>query len=157
MAVTDLDLGRYKLGWSDAEDYVFKPKRGLDTDMLHEMSWMKGEPDWMLTNRLKSFEHFALIASALNHKGLWDEDDGLYYDVLHLADGSSFPLRAHSLVSLIPLFAVTTFGPNTMERLPEFTRRTEWFHPQPRRSRGRGPAYPRPEPFRLADAVDRQP
>ena len=30
MAVTDLDLGRYKLGWSDAEDYVFKPKRGLN-------------------------------------------------------------------------------------------------------------------------------
>src|SRR4051794_34254789 len=58
MAVQDLDLGRYKLGWSDEEDYVYKPKRGLDTDMLNEMSWMKGEPDWMLQNRLKSFEHF---------------------------------------------------------------------------------------------------
>ena len=58
MAVQDLDLGRYKLGWSDEEDYVFKPKRGLDTDMLNEMSWMKGEPDWMLQNRLKSFQHF---------------------------------------------------------------------------------------------------
>src|SRR6187397_1680489 len=58
MAVADLDLGRYKLGWSDAEDYVFKPKRGLDEDMLREMSWMKGEPDWMLKNRLKSYQHF---------------------------------------------------------------------------------------------------
>ena len=58
MAVTDLDLGRYKLGWSDAEDYVFKPKRGLDTDILNEMSWMKGEPDWMLKNRLKSLRAF---------------------------------------------------------------------------------------------------
>ena len=54
MAVADLDLGRYKLGWSDAEDYVFKPKRGLNEDIVREMSWMKGEPDWMLDNRLKS-------------------------------------------------------------------------------------------------------
>ena len=38
----------YKLGWSDAEDYVFKPKRGLNEDIIREMSWMKGEPDWML-------------------------------------------------------------------------------------------------------------
>ena len=48
MASTDLDLGRYKLGWSDEEDYVFKPKKGLNEDIVREMSWMKGEPDWML-------------------------------------------------------------------------------------------------------------
>ncbi|MCU1500001.1 MAG: FeS assembly protein SufB, partial [Acidimicrobiales bacterium] len=58
MAVTDLDLGRYKLGWSAAEDYVFKPKRGLNIDIVQEMSWMKGEPDWMLKNRLKSLKAF---------------------------------------------------------------------------------------------------
>ncbi|HEY4375558.1 MAG TPA: Fe-S cluster assembly protein SufB [Acidimicrobiales bacterium] len=58
MAVTDLDLGRYKLGWSDAEDYVFKPKRGLSEDIIREMSWMKGEPDWMLTERMKSYKAF---------------------------------------------------------------------------------------------------
>jgi Fe-S cluster assembly protein SufB len=58
MAVTDLDLGKYKLGWSDAEEYVFKPKRGLDEDMLREISWMKGEPDWMRDFRLKSYRHF---------------------------------------------------------------------------------------------------
>ena len=58
MAVTDLDLGRYKLGWSDAEDYVFKPKKGLSTDIVNEMSWMKGEPDWMRDYRLKSLKHF---------------------------------------------------------------------------------------------------
>ena len=54
MAVTDLDLSKYKLGWSDAEDYVFKPKKGLNEDIVREMSWMKGEPDWMLDFRLKS-------------------------------------------------------------------------------------------------------
>ncbi len=60
MASTDLglDLGRYKLGWSDAEDYVFKPKRGLTEDIIKEMSWMKGEPDWMRDYRLKSYQHF---------------------------------------------------------------------------------------------------
>src|SRR5207248_5370344 len=40
MAVTDLDLGKYKLGWSDAEAYSFKPKRGLDEDLLREITWM---------------------------------------------------------------------------------------------------------------------
>jgi hypothetical protein len=76
---------------------------------------------------IKFFEHFVLIASALNDKGLWDEQDGFYYDVLKLADGSSLPLRAHSMVGLIPLFAVTTLGPRTLSRLPEFTRLSEWF------------------------------
>ncbi len=58
MAVTDLDLGRYKLGWSDAEEYVFKPKRGLSADIVNEMSWMKGEPDWVRDRRLKALRHF---------------------------------------------------------------------------------------------------
>ena len=75
----------------------------------------------------KFFEHFALIASALNDKGLWNEEDGFYYDVFHFADGRMEPLRAHSLVGLVPLFAVSTIGPDTMGGLPEFTARTEWF------------------------------
>jgi Fe-S cluster assembly protein SufB len=60
MATTDLglDLGRYKLGWSDKEDYVFKPKKGLNRAIIDEMSWMKGEPRWMLDFRLKSYERF---------------------------------------------------------------------------------------------------
>ena len=53
-----LDLGRYKLGWSDVEDYVFKPKKGLSEEIVREMSWMKGEPDWMRDFRLKSLRHF---------------------------------------------------------------------------------------------------
>ena len=76
---------------------------------------------------IKFFEHFALIASALNSRGLWNEEDGFYYDVLHLADGSRQPLRALSMVGLIPMFAVTTLGPETMARLPEFMRRADWF------------------------------
>ena len=53
-----LDLSRYKLGWSDEENYVFKPKRGLNTDIVQEMSWMKSEPDWMRNFRLKSLSRF---------------------------------------------------------------------------------------------------
>ncbi len=59
MATTELDLGRYKLGWSDADDYyVYKPKRGLSEDVVKEMSWMKGEPQWMTDRRLKALRHF---------------------------------------------------------------------------------------------------
>jgi Fe-S cluster assembly protein SufB len=61
MATTaqELDLGRYQLGWSDAEDfYVFKPKKGINEDIVREMSWMKGEPDWMTQRRLKAFRYF---------------------------------------------------------------------------------------------------
>ena len=76
---------------------------------------------------IKFFEHFALIGSALNEKGLWNEEDGFYYDLLHFDDGRMEPLRAHSLVGLVPLFAVSTIGPATMARLPDFTTRTDWF------------------------------
>jgi len=59
MATTELDLGRYKLGWSDADDYyVYKPKRGLSAEVVKEMSWMKGEPQWMTDRRLKALRHF---------------------------------------------------------------------------------------------------
>jgi len=60
MTATDLglDLSRYKLGWSDEENYVFKPSKGLNEDVIREMSWMKGEPDWMRDFRLKSYDRF---------------------------------------------------------------------------------------------------
>ena len=41
MAVVDLDLGRYKLGWADDEDFVFRPEKGLTTDVIDQMSWWK--------------------------------------------------------------------------------------------------------------------
>ncbi|HXB36926.1 MAG TPA: Fe-S cluster assembly protein SufB, partial [Acidimicrobiales bacterium] len=58
MATTDLDLGRYQLGWSDEEDYVFKPKKGLNESIVREMSEMKGEPDWMRSFRLRALKNF---------------------------------------------------------------------------------------------------
>jgi hypothetical protein len=76
----------------------------------------------------KFFEHFALIAAAMNQKeGLWDEDEGFYFDVLRLPGGASVPVKVHSVVGLIPLFAVTTLGAATLERLPDFADRMRWF------------------------------
>ncbi|MGZ4318786.1 MAG: MGH1-like glycoside hydrolase domain-containing protein [Gaiellaceae bacterium] len=75
----------------------------------------------------KFFEHFALIASALNDKGLWDDEDGFYYDLLHLGDGRHLPLRARSVVGLLPLTAVTRLRQATLDLLPDFAVRVEWF------------------------------
>ena len=59
MTTVDIDLGAYQLGWHDSEaDYVFKPRKGLDEDIIRTMSTMKGEPDWMLQFRLKSYQRF---------------------------------------------------------------------------------------------------
>ena len=56
----------------------------------------------------KFFEHFTYIASATRTQGLWDEEDGFFYDVLHLQDGTDLPIRAISMVGLVSLFAVTS-------------------------------------------------
>ena len=58
MSNTEIDIGRYQLGWSDEEDYVFKPKKGLNEEIVREMSAMKGEPAWMLEFRLKALTRF---------------------------------------------------------------------------------------------------
>ncbi len=58
MTTVDLDLGKYQLGWSDEEDYVFKPRKGLNEELLREISAMKGEPEWMLEFRLKAYQRF---------------------------------------------------------------------------------------------------
>ncbi len=77
----------------------------------------------------KFFEHFVAIVDAMNHMdghGLWDEEDGFYYDRLH-CEGRSIPLKVRSLVGLIPLIAVETVEAEDMQRLPGFTQRAEWF------------------------------
>src|ERR1700724_4315491 len=59
--------------------------------------------------------------------GLWNEEDGFFYDVLKLPDGSQFPMKIRSMVGLIPLFAVETLEPEMLDRLPGFRKRLEWF------------------------------
>jgi Fe-S cluster assembly protein SufB len=52
------ELGQYKYGFSTAENFVFKSRRGLDEEVVNQISTMKGEPEWMLKYRLKALEHF---------------------------------------------------------------------------------------------------
>ncbi|MGB3305395.1 MAG: Fe-S cluster assembly protein SufB [Thermomicrobiales bacterium] len=56
--VAQVDIGDYKYGFSDKEDYVFKSKKGLTRKVVEEISYMKNEPDWMREFRLKSLDHF---------------------------------------------------------------------------------------------------
>jgi hypothetical protein len=58
---------------------------------------------------------------------LWDEADQFYYDELNLPDGPMIKLKVRSMVGLIPLFAVETLEPDLLEKLPNFTRRLNWF------------------------------
>jgi Glycosyl hydrolase family 63 C-terminal domain len=78
----------------------------------------------------KFFEHFLYIASAMNQlgdHGLWDEQDGFFYDWLRLPNGHKSPMRVRSMVGLIPLFAVTTLDPARLDKMPGFKRRMNWF------------------------------
>jgi hypothetical protein len=80
----------------------------------------------------KFWEHFLSIAHAINHlgqdsEGMWNEEDGFFYDVLYMPDGSHVPLKVRSAVGLIPLFGVETLEPRLMDRFPGFKRRVEWF------------------------------
>jgi hypothetical protein len=77
----------------------------------------------------KLFEHFVAIADAMNTlggTGLWDEQDGFYYDRVH-TDGRVIPVRTRSMVGLIPLFAVEVLEDDVIERLPGFRKRLHWF------------------------------
>ncbi|MEO8189259.1 MAG: glucosidase [Acidobacteriota bacterium] len=77
----------------------------------------------------KFFEHFVAITDAMNSlggTGLWDEQDGFYYDQIH-ADGQSIPLRLRSIVGLVPLFAVEILDQTSIDKLPGFKKRLQWF------------------------------
>ena len=77
----------------------------------------------------KFFEHFIGITDAMNSlggTGLWDEQDGFYYDQLKV-DGQQIPLRTRSLVGLIPLIAVEVIETSQIEKMPGFKKRMEWF------------------------------
>ena len=77
----------------------------------------------------KFFEHFIRIAHAMNTldgTGLWDEQDGFYYDRLH-CDGTATPMRVRSLVGIIPLLAVDVLEDRVIDRLPNFRKRMRWF------------------------------
>lgn len=77
----------------------------------------------------KFFEHYVAIAEAMNTlhgTGLWEKEDGFYYDHLY-RDGRSTAMRVRSLVGLIPLCTNVIIHESTLARLPSFQRRMNWF------------------------------
>ena len=69
-------------------------------------------------------DHFLWIAEAMNrmggqNMGLWDEEDGFYYDVLRMPDGRAVPLKVRSMVGLLPLCATTVIEKYQRERVPK--------------------------------------
>jgi len=77
----------------------------------------------------KFFEHFIAIADAINSMGgmgLWDEEDGFYYDQLRVGNMTT-PMKVRSMVGLIPLIAVEVLEQDAVDRLPGFKRRLDWF------------------------------
>jgi Glycosyl hydrolase family 63 C-terminal domain len=77
----------------------------------------------------KFFEHFVAISDAMNSlggDGLWNEEDGFYYDEIRTGD-QSLPLRLRSIVGVIPLLAVAVLEEDTIQRLPGFSSRLQWF------------------------------
>lgn len=77
----------------------------------------------------KFFEHYVAIAEAMNSlhgTGLWDEEDGFYYDHLSVNE-KSHPMKIRSLVGLIPLCTSVILRDETILKLPSFNRRMNWF------------------------------
>jgi hypothetical protein len=73
------------------------------------------------------FEHFVLIAEALNELGLWCPDDRFFYDALCHPGAPPLLMRIQSVVGLTSLFAVSIIDKAALQHLPDFVRRTEWF------------------------------
>jgi len=78
----------------------------------------------------KFCEHFVHIAESLNYfgeHGLWDEEDGFYYDILHMPHGKHVPLKVRSLVGLTSLMAVSVINKDLFNSLKGFKKRLLWF------------------------------
>ncbi|MEP7251808.1 MAG: glucosidase [Ginsengibacter sp.] len=75
----------------------------------------------------KFFEHFVLIAEALNLHGLWNDDDKFFYDLLSKSGANPIHLRIQSIVGITTLFAVSIIERKVLGQLPDFRKRTTWF------------------------------
>jgi hypothetical protein len=78
---------------------------------------------------VKFLDHFLFIAAAMDRIGenqdeLWDEEDGFFYDLLRMPDGSATRLKVRSMVGLLPLCATTTVAGEAVARFPEFIERS---------------------------------
>jgi len=78
----------------------------------------------------KFFEHFVAITNAINTfggSGLWDEEDGFYYDQISVSHGDPVRLKLRSIVGLLPLMVVAIAPGDMIQRMPNFRKRVVWF------------------------------
>ncbi len=78
----------------------------------------------------KFFEHYTSIIDAMNHdggSGLWDEDEGFYFDQLTKPGEPTKVLKIHSVVGIIPLYSIAFLRKSEIDRMPEFRKRMDWF------------------------------
>ena len=76
---------------------------------------------------VKFIEHFVLIVDAMHSQGLWDEEDGFFYDVFHAADGTTTPIKVRSMVGVLPLMGMVALGPDLLETLGTLRKRFAGF------------------------------
>ena len=105
---------------------------------------------------LKFLEHFSLISEAIEEKGLWNDEDGFYYDQLRRPDGSVVPVKVRSMVGILPLIGVRRGRRARCSRRAQtvgkrFARLIEPA-PRARSPRGRGDVVGEPGDRRLCSA-----
>ncbi|HEY4263568.1 MAG TPA: glucosidase [Schlesneria sp.] len=100
-------------------------------NMLEIASELAAEDPAYAEMSIKFMQHFLWIASSMIHAGgdtgMWDEEDGFFYDVLQLPDGTSQRLKVRSMVGLLPLCAATVFEGSLVARYPEVIERFRNF------------------------------
>ena len=120
-----------------SDEYFIEQSDGTSWMAMYSLNMMRISLELAKKNPVyqdmatKFFEHFLYIAHAMenmgeNNKGLWDEEDQFYYDVIKLNKSKRIELKVRSLVGLIPLFAVEVLDTELIH-MPEFNTRLKWF------------------------------
>ena len=122
LSAQDPAIGRMTLAGSGDPQPLFCDN---DTNARREIAIVLAEQDPAYEDvAVKFFEHFTMISEAINDRGLWDEEDGFYYDnVRRAADGAVWPVKVRSMTGLIPLCAVAIGDAAVTSGLPEFQER----------------------------------
>ena len=84
---------------------------------------LAAEDDAWKDLEVKFIEHFALIVEAMRSQGLWDDEDGFYYDIFTTPQGDMIPIRSRSIVGVLPLLTTVVLGPETLVPLETLGKR----------------------------------
>ena len=95
--------------------------------MLEMARILAAEDDAWTDIEVKFIEHFVLIVDAMRSRGLWDEQDGFFYDVFHAADGTTTPIRVRSMVGVLPLLGMVALGPDLLGTIGTLRKRFAGF------------------------------